>query len=203
MCPRKHRWLDRGNQGNRIGFQSWLHFLSKGSPSKKVNVYEDFIKSPYYTAFVKFGDYCVGIKAMNINRFVDWLLQQQVRIDTWCSDSVYTRYLCEYLRIEDPFDAITRSIETTITLAQEAGIHGHDYLRYGNVNKICYSITTGKISPWLLYMSDSGNTFLAELSEDQVRLISDYINVELWAIKFKRVPDVIPQIKELLAKGGF
>jgi hypothetical protein len=203
VCVYKHRWHDKDNHGNRVGFHAWLQFYSKNSMGKKTRTYENFIKNAYYTAFVKFGQYCVEINALNVSRFTDWLLHEKVKIDNWCKDSVYNRYLGEYLRVEDAFDAITRSIETTIVLAEEAGIQGHDYIRYGNTNKICYNITTGKISPWLLYMSDSGNTFLSELSEDQVRMISDYINIELWAIKFKREPDTVSQIKQLLTKGGF
>ena len=82
-------------------------------------------------------------------------------------------------------------------------LQSHDYIRYGNVNKICYAVTTGKISPWMLYMSESGTKFLSDLSEDRVKMISDYINIELWAIKFKREPEIVTQVKELLRAGGY
>jgi hypothetical protein len=91
--------------------------------------------------------YCLNINAINITRYVEWLLKNQIKIDNWCSDSIYTKYLIEYLRHEDAFDAIDRSVENCIKMADDANIQPHDMLRYGNVNKICYAITTGKISP--------------------------------------------------------
>jgi len=203
ICEYKHRWLEKDRQGNRIGFQAWLQFYLKNSTSKKNRTYEEFIKSAYYTAFVKFGSYCVDINALNVNRYVDWLLKNQVKVDAWNSDNSYNKFLTEYLREEDPLDAIARSIETTITLAESERVLNRDILRYANKNKICYAITTGKISPWMLYQSDSGTKFLDGLDETQVKMIIDYINPELWAIKFIRDMKIVPQVKELLVAVGY
>jgi hypothetical protein len=203
ICEYKHRYLEKDRAGNRIGFQAWLQFYRKNSTSTKHRTYEEFIKSAYYTAFVKFGNYCVEINAVNISRFADWLLKNQIKIDTWCTDTTYTKYLIEYLKVEDPLDAIARSVETTMTLAETAGILSKDVLRYGNTNRICHSITTGKISPWMLYHSTSGTQFLGNLNEPQVDMIIDYINPEQWKIKFNREPENVKQVKELLTIAGY
>ena len=203
ICETKRRWLEKDNQGNRIGFQTWLEFYKKNTSGKKKRTYEEFIRSAYYIAFVKFGNYCVNINAINISRFVDWLLKNQIKIDNWAADSTYTKYLVEHLRHEDPFDAIHRSVETCIKLAEDANIQPHDMLRYGNANKLCYAITTGKISPWMLYQSDSGTRFLDTLNEGHVKMIIDYINPEQWAIKFKRDAEVTRDIKDTLTQAGY
>jgi hypothetical protein len=130
-------------------------------------------------------------------------LKNNIKIDTWAGDSVYTKYLIEYLRNEDPFDAIARSVQTTMDLAEKEGILSKDYLCYGNPNKICHSITNGKISPWMLYQSESGVKFLDSLNESQVKMVIDYINPELWKIKFNRETDNVKQVKELLNAGGY
>lgn len=203
ICEYKHRWLEKDQQGNRIGFQAWLQFYKKTSTSKKNRTYEEFIRSAYYTAFIKFGRYCAEVNVLNVSRFVDWLLKNQIKVDTWNSDQTYTRYLVEYLREEDPFDAIARSVTVTNEMAEAEGILCKDLLRYGNHNKICYAITTGKISPWILYQSDSGTKFLSELNEHQVKMIIDYINPELWALKFMRDSAMASQIKEILSIAGY
>ena len=203
ICEQKRRWLDKDNHGNRIAFQCWLDFYKKNTAKRKNLTQADFIKNPYYVAFVKFANYCVSINALNIPRFTDWLLKNQVKIDNWCSDSIYTKYLIEYLRHEDAFDAIHRSVENCIELAEAAGIQHRDLLRYGNTNKICYAITTGKISPWLLYQSDSGTQFLDTLNEGQVRLVMDYIDPEQWAIKFKRDTELTKRISSTLKEAGY
>ena len=204
VCESKRRWMDKDKQGNRIGFQSWLQFYAKNTTSSKKNkTFEEFVKSAYYIAFIKFGNYCAEVNAINVSRYVDWLLKNQIKIDNWNSDTTYTKYLIEYLRHENHADAIHRSMQTCEALAEEAGIQPHDILRYGNVNRICYAITLGKISPWMLFQSDSGVTFLDNLGPDHVKLIIDYINPEQWALKFKREPENASDIKDLLKSSGY
>ncbi len=203
LCENKRRWQDKDQPGNRIGFQAWVEFYKKNTASKKPKTYVDFTKSAYYIAFVKFGHYCVDLKCINITRYADWLLKNQIKIDSWCSDKNYTTFLIDYLKTEDPMDAIARSIETTMSIAKDAGIQTKDCLRYANRNKLAYAVTTGKISPWLLYQSESGVDFLSNLDESQQKMIIDYINPEQWAIKFKRNPEIVSQVKELLKQAGY
>ena len=204
LCEQKQRWQNRDQLGNRLGFQSWLQFYAKNSMSKTKNkTYEEFIKNAYYVAFVKFGNYCAEVNVINVSSYVDWLLKNNTKIDGWNSDVTYTRFLIEYLRHEDPFDAIHRSVETCINLAETDKIQPHDILRYGNVNRICLNITTGKISPWMLYCSDSGTKFLETLNPEHVKIVIDYINPEQWALKFHREPELKQQIRDTLRVAGY
>jgi len=203
ICETKRRYLDQDYQGNRIGFQIWLDFFKKNSHSKKQKTYIDFAKNAYYTAFVKFGNYCVNANVLNIKRFSDYLLKNKISVDNWASDKQYTIFLIQYLRDEDPLDAIARSIETTITLSKEDKIQTKDCLRYGNKNKICYNITTGKISPWMLYHSESGLSFLQSLDQTQLKMVFDYIDPQKWNIKFRRDQEILDQVKDLLSAAGY
>lgn len=203
ICEYKHRWLEKDRPGNRLAFQAWLQFYKKNSASKKQKTYEEFIKSAYYTAFAKFGSYCVDINALNVSRFADWLVKNQIKIDTWTTDTNYNKYLIEYLRTEDPLDAIHRSVETTIVLAQVETIQSKDYLRFGNSNRICHAITTGKISPWMLFHSKSGLELMDRLDPTQIKMIFDYIDPEKWALKFHREPENVRTVKEILTAGGY
>jgi hypothetical protein len=203
ICEYKHRWQEKDKRGNQIGFQGWLHFYKNNTASEKKRTYLDFIKSSYYTAFVKFGSYCVDANVLNVQRYIDWLLKNKIRIDVWNTDSSYTKFLIEYLRSEDPLDAIHRSVETTMNMAVEQKLLAKDLLRYGNKNKICYAVTTGKISPWMLYQCDSGIQFMNTLDQSQVKLIIDYIDPEKWAIKFKRDPEIVKSVKEILHEGQY
>jgi hypothetical protein len=203
LCENKRRWQDKDQPGNRIGYQAWVEFYKKNTTSKKPRTYVDFTKSAYYIAFVKFGHYCVDIKCINVVRYADWLLKNQIKIDSWCSDTNYTKFLIEYLKTEDPLDAIARSIEATMAISKDSGIETKDCLRYANRNKLAYAVTTGKISPWMLYQSESGVKFLEELDESQQKMIIDYINPEQWAIKFRRNTELVTQAKELLNAAGY
>ena len=203
LCENKRRWQDKDQPGNRIGFQAWVEFYKKNTASKKPKTYVDFTKSAYYIAFVKFGHYCVDIKCINVVRYADWLLKNQIKIDSWCSDKNYTTFLIDYLKTEDAMDAIARSIEATMVIAKDSGIETKDCMRYANRNKLAYAVTTGKISPWMLYQSESGVDFLSNLDESQQKMIIDYINPEQWAIKFRRNTEMVTQVKELLNAAGY
>jgi hypothetical protein len=198
ICEYKHRWLERDRRGNQIGFQSFVQFYKKHSAAKKEKTYEEFIKSAYYTAFVKFGNYCVDINALNVPRLVEYYLKENIKIDNWNSDQNYNVYLIDYLKSEDPLDAVHRSVESCIENAEEEKIQIKDYLRYGNRNKICHLITSGRISPWLLYQSESGTKFLDDIQEDLIKFIYDYINPVQWAIKFNKETDKVNEVKSLL-----
>lgn len=202
-CEHKRRWQDKDLPGNRIGFQSWLEFYKRNTTSKKQKTYLDFSKSAYYIAFVKFGNYCVDIKCIGVSRYASWLLQNQIKIDSWCSDTNYDKFLIEHVKNEDPFDAIARSIETTIDLAKEAEVQSNDCLRYVNTNRVLRCIINGKISPWMLFQSESGIEFIERLDEGQQKMILDYINPEQWALKFRRNSDMVNQISSLLKQAGY
>lgn len=202
ICENKRRWQDKDKRGNQIGFQAWIQFYTKHS-SRKKKEYTDFIKNAYYSAFIKFGNYCLEAQVMNVPRYIDWLLKEKISIDQWNRDSNYTKFIIDYCKSEDPLDAIARSIETTVSLAEQDRIQTKDVFRYGNKNKICFEITKGKISPWMLFHSNSGLEFISKLDSTQEKMIIEYINPEQWAIKFNKHKNMISEVKELLHVGGY
>lgn len=203
MCEKKQRWVDRGLQANRVAFNAWLHYFTTQHIVKKQKTYLDFLHSPYYKAFLKFGTYCTEVNAINITRYVDWLVRDRISLDNWCSDKVYSKYLTEYLRNEDAFDAVARTIEFLTDLTTSEGIELKDAFRYASRNKLCHAISIGKVSPWALYHSKSGIEFLDSLNEDQVRIVFDYIDPQQWALKFSKNPEVVREIKECFNQTGF
>jgi hypothetical protein len=202
ICENKRRFQDKDKPCNRIGFMSWIHFYKKNTNKKKTE-YMDFVKSSYYTAFIKFGMYCVDASVLNPIRYLEWLLDNKISVDNWNRDTHYTKFIVEYLKTEDPLDAVARSIETTIKLSTNFKIQSNDVLRYGNKNVICHEITKGQISPWLLYHSESGIKFLETIDVTQQKMIIDYINPEVYAIKFKKYDDVVLDIRKMLNIAGY
>ena len=131
------------------------------------------------------------------------MLKNQIRIDNWISDKNYTRFIVEYLRQEDPLDAIARSMETLIEISKDEQIESKDAFRYGAPNRLCYEVTTGRVSPWSVYQSDSGAEFLSKLDSIQQQMVLEYIDPEKWAIKFNRDVEVVTEVKELLKQAGY
>jgi len=203
MCEKKRRHTSQHEPGIRMGFQAFVRFYQIAQGTGKVKTFDDFVDSAYYKAFAKFGRYCVDTKAIQPARFVEWLLKQHKKIDTWCSDRVYTEYLLYYLTVEAVDDALARAIEYSIDWNEKTLHPAHDCLRYGNTNAICYAITTGRISPWVIYNCESGQKFLSTLTPDQLSMIWSYINSDVWQRKFSDNIKDRAYAQEILTKAGW
>lgn len=199
-CEQKRRWLDRDRPANRIAYLAWRNYYETHHRSKRNLEYSDFASNSYYSAFVKFGSYCVDISAINPTAYSIWLVKNRVPVDNWASDRSYTVYLIEYLRVEDPHEAVKRSVSNLLDLAQDQNIHLGDVFRYLNSNKLCQLVVTGKISPWVMYNCRSGVEWLANLDSGATGMILDYIDPEKWKIKFAKTQEQVAEIKNILAR---
>ena len=81
LCEQKRRWQQKDETGVQWGLQAYLKFYEMTQGSAKLKSYEDFVKSPYYNAFVKWGRHCVGIRGINPSQFLEWLLKQNKKIE--------------------------------------------------------------------------------------------------------------------------
>ena len=200
--PRKRR-QEQNEPGVRLGFHAYLKFYELTQGSAKLKTYDDFADSPYYKAFVKFGRYCVDTKVINPARFTEWVLKQNKKLDYWCKDSVYEEFLHFYLKVESMEDALARGLEQAINWAETHNLPSQDYLRYGNHNAIIHAITAGKLSPWVLYNSESGQKFLGDITTEQQAIIWPYIDPDVWQKKFKEDPANRIEAQELLKQAGW
>jgi hypothetical protein len=204
LCEKKKRWIEKDLQTNRLGYQTFVQFYNKHlerHAARKTKTYEEFIYSPYYKLFIKFSTYCLQINCLNVSKYVEWLLHNGIKHDSWNSDSVYTKFLISYLKTEDPYDAVKRSIKFCMDLAEENNIQSNDSLRYVSTNKLCHHITNGRISPWVLYCSESGVKFLDKLDITQKKMIMDYIDPDYWALKLKREMAEVSTIAGILKEA--
>ena len=203
MCEPKRRRQQRDEPGPRLGFQAYIRFYESMAGSARNKTHDTFCESSYYRAFVKFGHYCVNTRVINPDRFMAWLLKNNRKIDHWCSDKVYTEYLVDHLKVEAVDDALTRAIEFGIDWAEKNASPAHDCMRYGNTNVLCYAVTAGRISPWVIYNSESGQKFLSELDATQVAMIWPYIDSDAWQKRFQDRSQDQAYAKNILKQAGW
>jgi hypothetical protein len=203
VCEQKKRWQEQGERGVQLGLQGYLKFYEYTQGSAKLKAWDDFVTSPYYRAFVKWGRYCVSVRVINPERFLEWLLKSNRKIDNWCSDRLYTEYLVTHVQKETVNDALARAIEHGLDWSERTASPAHDCLRYGSANATCHAITTGRISAWVIYNSESGQKFLNELNAEQVSMIWPYIDSDIWQKKFADYPADQEYAKEILTQAGW
>lgn len=203
MCEPKRRRMNKDDPGVRLGFQAYIRFYEQAQGSAKLKTFDDFCDSAYYRAFTKFGRYCVDTYVINPTQFMMWLLKNNKKIDNWSSDTLYTEYLIWYLTTEAVDDALARAIEYSIDWSEKNNSPSKDCIRYANPNTVCHAVTTGRISPWVIYNSESGQRFLVDANEEQLAMIWPYINADTWHKKLNDYPADREYAKEILTKAGW
>lgn len=205
LCEQKRRAQQQHETGVQFGYKAYLRFYEFTQGSAKLKSYTDFANSPYYNAFVKFGRYCVDIRAINFSSFADWLLKNNKKLDYWCKDSLYDEWMHEYLKREQPQAALERALKEMQLYAEshpELKNGFTDYFRYANSNRICQHIVSGRISPWVVFNCASGVDFLSRLDETQVSIIIKYIDPDFWQKKFIDYLADTEWVKDILNKAG-
>ena len=205
LCEPKRRWQQEKETGVQLGLKAYLRFYEMTQGSAKLKNYENFVTSPYYNAFVKYGRYCQSIRCINFTNFLDWLLRNNKKIDYWCKDTLYEEWMHEYLKREAIQDALERALNEMQDYADEHPELKNgftDYFRYGNSNRICHHITTGRISPWIVFNCESGVEFLDQLDPGQVEMILPWIDPDHWQRRFTDYLADTEWVKDILQKAG-
>lgn len=204
LCEPKRRWQQERETGVQFGLKAYLRFYEVTQGSARLKSYADFVASPYYTAFVKFGRYCVSVRAINFISFTEWLLKNNKKLDHWCRDSLYEEWLHEYVKKEAVQDALERALKTMEEYANgDSGLAGFShYFKYGNHNRICHHITTGRISPWVVYNCASGIEFLDSLDEVLLAVVLPWIDPDYWNRRFQDYVADAEWCKHVLKEAG-
>lgn len=205
LCENKRRWQQEKEQGVQLGFQAYLRFFEMTQGSAKLKTYSDFVDSPYYSAFVKFGRHMQSIRAVSPRSFIDWVIKQNKKLDHWTNETVYLEYLHQYIRKEAVQDALERALtEMQEYVDTNPEIKGglRDYFRYGHGNRICFHISTGRVSPWIVFNCSSGIAFLESLNEEQLAMILPWIDPDYWQHKFNDYLADTEWVKMILGEAG-
>ena len=202
QCEPKRRWQQEKDVGVQFGLRAYLRFYELTQGSAKTKSYADFVSSQYYSAFVKFGRHIVAIKAVNPAAFTEYVIKQNKKLDSWAHEKVYVEYLQQYIRKEAVQDALERALlemQEYVDAQPDKFPNGFkDYFRLANTNRICHHISTGRISPWVVFNCDSGVEFLDTLTEEQIGLIIEWIDPDYWQRKFKNYVADTEWIKMIL-----
>ena len=89
----KRRYLQRDEKWVVNAFMVFQRFYQIHQHNSKPKTYDDFVKSSYYNAFVKFGRFIMHINPLYPDKYIDYVLQSKVKLDHWARDDLYEMYL--------------------------------------------------------------------------------------------------------------
>lgn len=201
MCVKKRRHMDINSTGSRLGFRTFQRFYEKNTKSKNLKTVDDFINSPYYIDFVKFGNHLALLKPVYTEKFIDFVITEGVKLKDWTRDFVYDTYIENLIKSEPAVSATERTIEEIMQWCEANNAVFDSFFETINANEAAHLIRTGKISPWVLYLSETGGKLLNRFSEDHSKMIGSIIDPSFWSKKFRKCDDDVDYIKSILEQG--
>lgn len=202
MCEGKRRALQKDEKRVQTGLVAFNKFYQLTQFAKKNKTYEEFCKSSYYNAFVKFGSFINNVNPLYPEKFIEYVIKSGVRLDDWCKDSLYTKYLYDMLKTEPVESAVQRSLQFMMEWADANNGQFNHYFDYVNSNRAVQDISNGRISPWLILNCKSGQTMLNSLSDEQLDMVAVVLDVPFWAKKFKQANADVLLVKEICEEAN-
>ena len=203
MCEQKRRHLQRNEKRVQLGFYAFNQFYKLSAGAKKNKTYEEFCKSQYYNAFVKFGSFISNVKPLYPEKYIDYVVTSRVKLDHWCREEMYEKYAIELIRKEGVETALERSVMTMMEWAEEnEPAPWNHYFAHVSLNRAVWHIKDGKISPWLLLNCKSGKEMLSKFNDEQLNMIYHVMDPEHWAMRFKRSKNDIELVREIVKEAN-
>ena len=188
MCEPKRRHLQKNEKWVQNTFMVFQRFYQIHQHGQKEKTYDDFCRSAYYNAFVKFGRFMMHINPLYPEKYIDYVILSKIKLDHWARDDLYEAYLIETLKAEPVESALQRSIATMMDWSAEQNAQWADYFRLVNTNRAVQHIQQGKISPWLLLGCKAGKNLLQSLNDEQLQMVARFIAPEFWTQRIKSSP---------------
>ena len=188
VCEPKRRHLQKNEKWVQNGFMVFQRFYEIHQHNVTPKTYDEFCRSAYYNAFVKFGRFMMHIHPLYPEKYIDYVILSKIKLDHWARDDLYEAYLIDTLKVEPVEAALQRSIATMMEWANEQNAQWSDYFRLVNTPRAVQHIQQGKISPWLILGCSAGKKMLNLFTDEQLQMIQRFINPEYWSNKFKSYP---------------
>ena len=200
VCEPKRRHLSKNEKHVQLALLTYQRFYEI-SQKQKNKTFDDFVSSPYYNAFVKFGSFMSNANPIYPEKFIDFVIKSGVKLDHWCRDELYDTFLIEIIKIEPADGAIQRTIQTMMDWADDKEAAWNHYFSYVNLNRATHDIKEGKISPWMLLQSRAGKEMLKNMNDEQLAIVGDIINPQFWLSRFKKLPADVALVKDVIKEA--
>ena len=115
---------------------------------------------------------------------------------------MYEKYVFDLIKTESVDTALERSIKHMIAWGEANNAPWNHYFLYVSLSRSVFDIKDGKVSPWVILNSTNGKAMLKKLSDEQLSSISSIIDLPFWLNKFKRFPDDVNLVKQVVKESN-
>jgi hypothetical protein len=201
ICEQKRRALARTEKHVVLGYDTYNRFYKRTQNFKGDKTYDDFARSPYYNAFVKFGSFVSNVNPLYPERFMDYVVTSGVKLDHWCRDELYDKYVVDLIKTETVETALQRSITHMMSWGEDNQAPWNHYFLYVSLSRATYDIKDGKISPWIILNCANGKAMIKKFSDEQLNAINVIMDIPFWLNKFKRLSADVELVKQVVKES--
>lgn len=201
MCEKKRRALQKNEKRVQLGFYAFNRFYKISAGAKKDKTYEEFCQSTNYNAFVKFGSFINNVRPLYTEKYIDYIVTSGIKIDHWCREELYEKYVVDLILNENVETALERSIQTMSEWAAENDSQWNHYFKNISVNRAIWHIKDGRVSPWLILNCPTGTEMLSKFSDEQLGMVYNIVSPNHWARRFKKMPNDVQLVKDVAREG--
>ena len=79
--------------------------------------------------------------------------------------------------------------------SEETDNNWNEYFTKVTAPRAVHDLRSAKISPWLLYLSETGDQLLEKFSDEQVKMIQQIIDATFWMKVFAQNKEEVKEIK--------
>ena len=200
-CEQRRRFQQKDTSFARYGYEAFIeiqkHFFGKNKPLE-----EDFRKSDFYLACLRWGHFVIDIRCLDAKQYLSYLLKLNVPIDKWNKDEIYDCWLASYVFTEHLWDAFERSIKSIDEWGTACDKPYRDYFRQAGTARIMTDVRRGAVSGWIVFCSDSGCEWLSNLENGDLELVWDFLDAARWKIQLSKFPEEAVTISEICKNAG-
>ena len=202
VCEQKRRHLAKTERHVVLGFDTYNRFYKTTQNNKGDKTYDEFAKSPYYNAFVKFGSFVSNVNPLYPDKFIDYVVTSGVKLDHWCRDELYDKYVIDLIKKENVETALERSISHMMNWGENNQAAWNHYFLYVSLSRAVFDVRDGKVSPWLILNSKNGKDMLRKFNNEQLTAIGPIMDIPFWLNKFKKLPADTELVKQVIKESN-
>lgn len=177
-----------------LGHKLWCESF-KGT-SRKDFSFATFCNHSDYHFFMNLANFCENIHAISSIDYMNWCIKEKLKFKFWTTDSAYIKFVKHFILHEDPVSAVIRSLQYIENIKKSFLIK--EYFAVISPGVFLNSIEMGRISPWLLLLSNQTYKILGRLSKEQRCKYDFLVDKSIWSILEKRYINECFEIQSVL-----
>ena len=183
VCPKKLYHGDKDEKYMIVAIWCYNKFLARNT-YKQADITK-FLDSRHYMEFIKFSRYVLEARIKNYQDFMEWLCDNNVKVDNWRKEATYGKFIKQHALKESCQRALEKFVLCTQEWASEQNKPIQDFYVGANSPTILKLIRDGKLSLWIAVGTDLGKQLLSKMEDSELKHLDEWIGDDL--IKWSRL----------------